>query len=258
MIRHLISSGGHVIVATVFAEGGPEHASRREEDLAAAALLGFTPLHLGFSDAPFRKPGYHGFREILFGWNDQDAVTIQAVTAKLQDLRSACRPARIFAPLAVGTHVDHRIVYQAVAAAGWGEEIEFYEDSPYAYARGSAELRLAQLGVPMPEIDEAQLAEDWRDLPFVRLYLPSGNEAIACERLLLSSTESATGLSAKNSMLACDAEACHQAARCYASQYEAFCGGDAAHAMLDLRHSLHLGGPAARTERYWRLSRSIS
>lgn len=252
LMRELEDQGARVIVATVFTHGDAGHALRRAEDDAAAALLGFTTVHLGHCDAPFREPGYRTFRELLFGWHAEDAATVAAVRADLRGLRGEHGAMRVFAPLGVGTHVDHRVVHEAAMGDGT-DEVCFYEERPYAYARGLTELRLAQLGVSTAAVDKQVLLKDYRQLPFVRRYLMPGAETVECEHLLLSAPAAEACLTATSTRLDCDAAARQEAARCYASQYSAFCGDAAEHALLDQRHSVHCGSQAARCERYWNL-----
>ncbi len=250
LMLDLVRQGVPVVVATVFTEGDRMLARRRAEDHAAAALLGFTTMHLGHRDAPFREPGYRTFRDLLFGSHAEDAMTREAVTTDLRELE----PGRVFAPLGVGTHVDHRLVHEVVREAGWSDDVCFYEDRPYAYARGLTELRLAELGVSANAAVEKQtLLEDYRQLPFVRRYLTPGEETEECERLLLGTPALEASLTATSMLVDCDAAACQEAARSYASQYSAFCGDAAEHALLDERHSVHCGSQASRCERYWKL-----
>lgn len=241
MIRHLVTDGWKVIVVTVFTEGADEHALRRLEDLDAAHLLGFEALHLGFVDAPFRQTGHVGFEEILFGWNTEDDAVVDAVTKKLRELINTLNPDRVFAPLGVGEHVDHRIVFQAARLDG---SVEFYEERPYAYARGAVELRLRRLGVIGIDFDEERMLRDLRDLPFVRLY-SSGGKLLPVPSL----PDEALWADAKQ-MVADFRYAC-EAAKCYASQYMSFCGDEETHELLEKRHGLFVGGTEERWERTW-------
>lgn len=258
LMPRMAGDGWHVVVATVFTDGGEEHAQRRAEDLDAAERLGFEALHLGLRDAPFREPGYHTLRDILFGWHAADSATVCAVADALLALRIKRAPSRVFVPMGVGTHVDHRIVHEAALAVGWGSEVSFYEERPYVYARGAVERRLGQ--TPTAE-ESASYVAAWRDLPFVKLYLPPGDGAALCERLLLQNTVEAgvrcvnvsqAAVSEVVEMTAAETALCHEAARCYVSQYDAFCGGDAMHAALDARHAHEVGSASPRCERYWK------
>lgn len=249
LIRDRVKAGQEVIVATVFSQGAADHAIRCDEDLSAAQVLGFEAVHLGFTDAPFRPQAHRGYRELLFGWNAGDDTCVVEVAKALERLRREVDGGDLFTPLAVGGHVDHRIVFEAVRQSGWTREMHWYEDRPYAYARGAAALRLRQLGTMNAGFDAELLLHDWRALPFVKLYAPAGEAASDCERGMLAAPD-ALPMSAEGWLLPCDHA---MAARHYASQYDAFCGGAEAHRQLDLRHSQHLGSDTPRCERYWQL-----
>ncbi len=260
MISRLEREGWQTVVVSVFTEGGDEHELRRAEDAAAAELLGFEVVHLGFLDAPFREPGYLGLRDLLFGWRTEDHVTERVVADALLALRVSRKPEAVFAPMAAGTHVDHRIVHEAALAVGWGCEVTLYEDRPYIYAQGAVERRLGN--ALSPDASALYLSQ-WRDLPFVKQYLPPGDEAALCEQLLLQNTSkvsvrcidvSHATVSETVELNEAESALCREAARCYATQYPSFCGGDALHASLDARHAQASGSLAPRCERYWTLT----
>ncbi|MES2597565.1 MAG: PIG-L family deacetylase [Verrucomicrobiota bacterium] len=260
MISRLEHEGWQTVVVSVFTEGGNEHELRRAEDEAAAKLLGFDGVHLGFCDAPFREPGYLGLRDLLFGWRTEDHVTERVVADALLALRVSRRPEAVFVPMAAGTHVDHRIVHEAALAVGWGCEVSLYEDRPYTYAQGAVERRL---GKALSEDASALYLSRWRELPFVTQYLPPGDEATLCQQLLLQDTSiagvrcidvSQATISQVVELNEAETVLCHEAARCYTSQYETFCGGDAQHALLDARHAQQSGSSAPRCERYWTIT----
>ncbi|WP_448642643.1 PIG-L deacetylase family protein [Geodermatophilus sp. URMC 63] len=97
-------------------------ALRRDEDAAAMAVLGATPLHLDLREAPHR--GYESAAELFAGVHeDDDAWT---------DVRAALTglPGDLWlAPQALGAHVDHLQVLRAVA--GTGRPVLWWRDSPY-------------------------------------------------------------------------------------------------------------------------------
>jgi LmbE family N-acetylglucosaminyl deacetylase len=97
-------------------------ALRREEDAAAMAVLGATPLHLGLPEAPHR--GYTSAPDLFAGVHDGDEVW-RDVRAALADV-----PGELWlAPQALGSHVDHLQVLRAVA--GTGRPVLWWRDSPY-------------------------------------------------------------------------------------------------------------------------------
>jgi LmbE family N-acetylglucosaminyl deacetylase len=107
-------------------------ATRREEDLAAAATVGAEITHFGLPDCIYRRsadgdPLYpedvfvpiHPFDQGL------DADIAAALSAELasQDI--------LVAPLAIGDHVDHRLV--RMAAERLERPLRYYADIPYVF-----------------------------------------------------------------------------------------------------------------------------
>jgi LmbE family N-acetylglucosaminyl deacetylase len=121
-------------------------ASRYGEESAAAAVLGATTRVLPFRDAIYRGHVY---------LSDDDLFGVPAVAESslpgeiVESLRLGESPdagTRIYAPLAVGKHVDHQLVHQAakdLAMSGW--DVWFYEDIPYALKPDALDDRLAAL-----------------------------------------------------------------------------------------------------------------
>jgi LmbE family N-acetylglucosaminyl deacetylase len=97
-------------------------ALRRDEDAAAMAVLGATPLHLDLPEAPHR--GYTSAPDLFAGVHDGDDVW-RSVCAALADV-----PGDLWlAPQALGGHVDHLQVLRAVAALD--RPVLWWRDSPY-------------------------------------------------------------------------------------------------------------------------------
>ena len=97
-------------------------ALRRDEDAAAMAVLGATPLHLDLREAPHR--GYGSAAELFAGVHPDDDAW--------EDVRAALTglPGDLWlAPQALGGHVDHLQVLRAVA--GTGRPVLWWRDSPY-------------------------------------------------------------------------------------------------------------------------------
>ncbi len=135
-MQQLIKEGNEVRIVSVFTEGdSPLYRTRRAEDCKAASEIGATVTHLQFPDAPFRAPQYRDFCGIVFGRAREYPATCRAVADKIKQLISRFGPRRIVAPLAVGNHVDHRLVRDAALLAAPPDELLFYEDRPYAFVR---------------------------------------------------------------------------------------------------------------------------
>jgi LmbE family N-acetylglucosaminyl deacetylase len=103
---------------------------RREEDRAYARIAGATVVQLNLPDAVFR--GYVGDEQLLGEPEGDDPAPVRELRVIVRDLA----PDRLYVPLAVGGHVDHRLVRRAGMAlletAMDPAAVRFYEDFPYA------------------------------------------------------------------------------------------------------------------------------
>lgn len=111
---------------------GPEvdyMALRREEDRAAAAILGTEPRWLDLPEAPHR--GY-GSAPALFGpLRDEDDIW-KPLAILVAELVGTLCPDLVIAPQGLGSHVDHRQLITAVLALTDPPPLAFYRDAPYA------------------------------------------------------------------------------------------------------------------------------
>jgi LmbE family N-acetylglucosaminyl deacetylase len=125
-------------------------ASRRREDDAAMAILGAEAVRLGQLDAVYRRPDRYDTEAALFGEPAGDDRLEIEVIAALGSILAASPRALVLAPLAVGGHVDHRLVHRAARdLASQGREVAFYEDLPYATKPGSVAQRRAAIGAAL-------------------------------------------------------------------------------------------------------------
>jgi len=105
-------------------------AARRDEDLAAAAILGADTAHFGLPDCIYRRDA-NG--ELLY--TEEVFVPIHPFDSGLDaDIAGALVAEltpddRVVAPLAVGDHLDHRLV--RMAAERLQRPLSFYADIPY-------------------------------------------------------------------------------------------------------------------------------
>lgn len=133
-------------------EGDPV-AERRREDVAAVACVGATAEHLSFLDCVYRaspagEEPLYATEEAIFGpvHPAEDALH-EAVLAALRPTLLASPGATIVAPLTIGHHVDHVIVYRAaMALLAGGLPVTFYEDYPYSAEPESVRRGLPALG----------------------------------------------------------------------------------------------------------------
>lgn len=103
-------------------------ALRRAEDVVACAAIGADAVHLPFLEAPHR--GYAN-AAALFGPRLQDDALIDRLVPALAQAMRTLRPDLILGPLAIGDHVDHHVVRDALAIAACGVELLLWEDWPY-------------------------------------------------------------------------------------------------------------------------------
>lgn len=148
-----VRAGEQVLVVTVFA-GSPglylsdfavemhrrwqlpadAPAIRREEDMAALALLGARFQHWPYTDCIYRQtPDGHSpydSEEALFGGvHPAEEGLLAELTERIAALPLA-QDGLLYVPLGVGGHVDHRIVRHAAEDSGL--HLRYYEDYPYA------------------------------------------------------------------------------------------------------------------------------
>lgn len=118
-------------------------ADRRAEDVAACQIMGAAHQHESLLDAIYRHhpesgDPYYQSNNALFGAVDaaDAAETLPRLTAIMAGLPAR---GRIFAPLAVGNHVDHQLVRRA-AEDTFGAALWYYEDYPYVRITGALEM----------------------------------------------------------------------------------------------------------------------
>lgn len=162
LIHSQCRTGGSVLVITIFGSaakagkplsevgkwfhdlmGNPSDvtAMRQEEDKAAMVILGAELCWLTFQSSIYRGQPYRGIwfypcREDMFGNLDsrESGLELTIAEALYRCIADADKSQSvIYAPLAVGNHVDHQLTHQA----GWilheqGFKVAFYEDIPYS------------------------------------------------------------------------------------------------------------------------------
>jgi LmbE family N-acetylglucosaminyl deacetylase len=121
-------------------------AIRRLEDERFAFYAEAAVILLDLPDAVFR--GYEGDAELLGAPNDDDPAPHELLRAEIARLE----PQKVYFPLAVGGHVDHRLVRQVgvellreprawiMPGPDWAGIVTFYEDFPYAWWEGFGHL----------------------------------------------------------------------------------------------------------------------
>ena len=154
------------LIATFFSSGSATlYRQRRAEDRVAAKVLNARTTHLALPDAPFRSARYQTFSGLIFG----RATSRQDATTALNALVERHNPALVLSPLAIGNHVDHRIIRDAALVAVPPQILRFYEDRPYAFIPEQIHHALG-----LTRIDEYQPPEYWKRYfatTYIRNYL---------------------------------------------------------------------------------------
>jgi LmbE family N-acetylglucosaminyl deacetylase len=120
-------------------------ATRLREERLAMERLGVDYFWVGRLDAIYRYPEAYNRRETLFGTPAPDDPLFADLRALFRELHQRLPSATCYAPLGIGSHVDHLIAHQAIRDTP-GVTVRFYEDLPYAATTpGSLDQRLAQL-----------------------------------------------------------------------------------------------------------------
>jgi LmbE family N-acetylglucosaminyl deacetylase len=135
-------------------------AGRLAEDQQAMQVLGCDYHWADMLDAIYRYPEAYDSRESLFGAPAPDDPLFATLRRFLGELRARFPQATFYAPLGVGSHVDHLVTFAAVRET-LGNSVWFYEDIHYVLQPGALEQRLDAIeGAPTYEcvaIDDATL-----------------------------------------------------------------------------------------------------
>lgn len=132
-IAALRQAGHAVVVHTVFTECGEETAVRHAEDDEALALLEVAAERWGLVDARWRRrpdgePQHRRTIELFLPPGPADLELVEPITDLLAGLTGYDV---LYAPLAVGNHVDHQLVHLAVDHMPTPIPIKWYEEIPY-------------------------------------------------------------------------------------------------------------------------------
>lgn len=112
--------------------------ARRQEDLAACAILGADALHWAVPDCIYRvddqgAPFYASDADIFGAVAPAEMALVDELATQMRALPPA---GRIVAPLTVGNHVDHQLTRLAAEQAFSRQRLLYYEDYPYAQQPG--------------------------------------------------------------------------------------------------------------------------
>jgi LmbE family N-acetylglucosaminyl deacetylase len=106
---------------------------RRDEDAAAAAILGCRTRWLGYFDAIYRGERYAADGELFGDLKEVEAGLVPLIADEILSLPEWETGTTVYVPLAIGGHVDHQITFAAgQLLAARGISVFAYEDCPYA------------------------------------------------------------------------------------------------------------------------------
>jgi len=132
----------------VMGQGAALVQTRKDEDAQALALLQADYLWLNYPDAIYRgtPPLYRWKRAIAGRVHIRDLWIMQQLIGELEAVKRRFPRMVWYAPLALGGHVDHQLVFAAANYIRWlGAEVYFYEDFPYSMTPGVLQKRLRAL-----------------------------------------------------------------------------------------------------------------
>ncbi len=161
--------------------GDQPYPARRQEDVAACALIGAEHVHCGLEDAIYRCDAaghslYTTTAALLSGqvhpydW----AEHLPRIKAALRPLLRTARV--VYCPLSLGGHVDHVLARSAVeATVDEDTTLVYYEDFPYAIAFSDVAAQPCAAGlvaIPQP-LREAELDQRIRAIACYSSQLPA-------------------------------------------------------------------------------------
>lgn len=151
---------------------------RAAEDRAALAVLNAEPIHLNIHDCIYRRSAtgewlYDSEEDIFGELSALEPTPVAAIAAELARTAALAPGAEVFAPAAIGNHVDHRLVL--AAADQWSKSADglrffHYADYPYAASKVVAPGKMMALSdsARQAKIESlrqyrSQLSTFWKD-----------------------------------------------------------------------------------------------
>jgi LmbE family N-acetylglucosaminyl deacetylase len=149
--------GLRILHVVLFSDVDGAHGSRPPESDApiSSGPLGDT-LSAGFPPAALRDSGlYRSYGALARRRHPDDDAWVDRAVSLLDRVggRSAAR--NVYFPMALGYHVDHRLVHEAALRAfhaAEGRNLFLYEERPEACTPGAVRVRLGELGARLPPV----------------------------------------------------------------------------------------------------------
>jgi LmbE family N-acetylglucosaminyl deacetylase len=145
-------AGKKILVATIFSRGDDtaerkrQYEKRLQEDKLAMELLGLDYRWLDFPDAPVRNQIYDSFIGKHLETDPSDTELTNQISSALVKLWEETQPETTFFPLAIGSHIDHRLTFACSSALPEGAKVVYYEDRPYVFLNCALNLRFSEIG----------------------------------------------------------------------------------------------------------------
>jgi LmbE family N-acetylglucosaminyl deacetylase len=252
LIGREVAAGKRVEVWTFYTAGPPladipakrrvfgDYTARRDEDVRALEVLGAAHRWLDLRERIWREPTLAKTLHVFHTPpREDDFAQLAVVRARVRD--ALATGATVYAPLAVGHHVDHVEVALAslreLLARGAHAQMRFYED-PYALGAGCRNAHFVTRRRPWPRFGSPSWASP-RVAALLRVVALSargpGLEAYLPEAAALAWTSTPAPVS--------DADEERKLAACleYGSQMKAFGGADRVRRFMRRGHRV-LGG----------------
>ncbi|PWT98348.1 MAG: hypothetical protein C5B53_06840 [Candidatus Melainabacteria bacterium] len=145
-------AGKKILVATIFSRGDDtaerktQYEERLREDKLAMELLGLEYRWLNFPDAPVRNRIYDSFIGKHLESDPSDSELVGQISSTIVKLWEETQPETTFFPLAVGSHIDHRLSFACSLTLPKDVKIVYYEDRPYVFLDCALNLRFSEIG----------------------------------------------------------------------------------------------------------------
>lgn len=120
---------------------------RRKEDINACKILGATYKHFDYLDCIYRvdeqgKPIVEKEEDLYQDLSSSQFPLVRDISSLIQS--EITRDDNLIAPLTIGNHIDHQIIFQA--AINFSENtLMFYEDFPYVIKTGDHPMQIQNL-----------------------------------------------------------------------------------------------------------------
>ncbi|TAL31176.1 MAG: PIG-L family deacetylase [Alphaproteobacteria bacterium] len=176
LMQRRIASGDAVLSLNIFSSGTNSQ-NRKKEDQCAQGEIGAGAFFLDELDAPDRDPQYNSLVKLFFGALDKSHDPyIDKVAGRIEEFLKHNKIDMAWFPLAAGTHIDHRIAYEAGRRIK-SVPVRFYEDRPYILWPGVLQGRMNQIGsdAALPRVTEKMMRDTLHSYHYLKHFVPEGS-----------------------------------------------------------------------------------